>query len=466
MSVDTLFNSRHAALLTAGAAGLLCIVLGAALASQTRFGLLLLAAVSGVAVVALVWRLGFVSLVVWVVVSPLAFPFLRIPANHPYVTFDRVWVGAIGVVLLLGTYRHARIVSKRVRRLALTLAWLTAAFLLRAVLNPSIATQAVETALEAAILPLLLFEFTRREARSQERCRQLALALGVGGALLGVIGIAEHYLGFELASKSAGHQPYEPLLGVFRVSGPYPNPEPYALSILMCLAATLYWLQTSRRYFLGATLVALQLGGVAFALFRTGWIGAIIIVIASFGLRPRRFGRLLGVVGLVGAVVFLAFAQLEQSAGLQERVGNTDNAKSRLASYEQGLTLFTTHPAAGVGVDLYPRAAANLGEAAVGGVQGLAAPHSTIVGTMAEMGLWGLLPLLAVIGAIWLLLREFRRRGTGSDVVLAASVVGAAIAYAVMSLVLWMLPYGESNAFFLILLGMVAARANETAPPP
>jgi hypothetical protein len=65
---------------------------------------------------------------------------------------------------------------------------------------------------------------------------------------------------------------------------------------------------------------------------------------------------------------------------------------------------------------------------------------------------------MALSIAVWWLIRGLRRIGKGPDAVLAASAVGAALGYLVMSLTLWMLPYGQSNAFFLVLVGMVAGR--------
>jgi hypothetical protein len=71
----------------------------------------------------------------------------------------------------------------------------------------------------------------------------------------------------------------------------------------------------------------------------------------------------------------------------------------------------------------------------------------------------GVLPLLVVSYAIWKLVRDFRRAGLRhDDVVLGATLTGAATAFLIMSLTLTMLPYEPSNTFFAALLGAASAR--------
>ena len=67
--------------------------------------------------------------------------------------------------------------------------------------------------------------------------------------------------------------------------------------------------------------------------------------------------------------------------------------------------------------------------------------------------------LIVVCIAVFRLLRAYYRESRATDdQVLAGAVIGAALAYLTMSLSLTMLPYGPSNAFFVVILGIVAVR--------
>jgi O-antigen ligase len=220
----------------------------------------------------------------------------------------------------------------------------------------------------------------------------------------------------------------------------------------------MYWLQRRRAYWLGSALVGLQLIAIALTLFRTAWVGALIIVVASLGLRPKRYGRLFTVLGLVLALLVVAFGQLQQNAAFQTRVQNTSNGLVRIATYEEGWQLFTAHPLFGVGVNQFPNAVQGMPQLRFGGAIAEPYPHSSYVGSLSEQGVWGFVPLLVATFATATMLRRYRRRARGADQLLYASVIGAVIAYLLMSLTLTMLPYGPSNNFFAVLLGMVAAR--------
>jgi O-antigen ligase len=154
------------------------------------------------------------------------------------------------------------------------------------------------------------------------------------------------------------------------------------------------------------------------------------------------------------------YAQLQTNRVLEQRIANTENINGRFAAYRQGAEIFARHPLVGVGVNQFANAQADVSVTVVAGVQAAEHPHSTFVGTLGEQGIVGFLPVVFVVYAIMRLLGELRRRARGDpDVSLWGCLVGASLAYLVMSLTLAMLPYGPSNAFFAILLGVAAARS-------
>jgi O-antigen ligase len=284
----------------------------------------------------------------------------------------------------------------------------------------------------------------------------------IAGGLLGAIGLAERIIGFELASQSGGQRRYDDVIGTTRISGPYSVPETYALSLVICLAATLYWLQSRRRgpYVWGILIVGLEIGGIAFSYFRAAWIAALLVVIGSLGIRPRRFGRAFVVAAVVGSLALAGTTQLEhRNKAFEARTTNTYNIYGRLATYEQGIQLFKSAPLTGVGVDRYNAVVTDRAHVVFHNVKSVTFPHSSFIAVLAEQGLVGFIPLLLLSGGVWLVIRRIRALAeTDEEGVLAGSVAGAAAGYVIMSLTLTMLPYEPSNAFFAALLGITVGR--------
>src|SRR5207247_665972 len=156
---------------------------------------------------------------------------------NPVVTFDRIWIiGMVAVIAGAGAAPRAAPARLYFTRVLLVFAVVWGA---RAFLAPQ-QNLALANWIDALILPFLLFTATRLYARPLKRREQIAAAIMVGGLVLAAIGIAETIFGFELASRSGGALRVESELATVRISGPYPVPEPYALSLLMTFAATLY----------------------------------------------------------------------------------------------------------------------------------------------------------------------------------------------------------------------------------
>src|SRR4051794_6007768 len=175
MLANTPLSSRLTVFATGGSLVGLCVLLGAALASGSNRGFLLAGLVVGAMVALFVTELGFESIRLWAVAGVVLYPFLRLPADHPYVTFDRGWIAAIAIALIVRRDTNRAEASARTRLFILAFIWLTLAFVLRAAYTPSGRTGNIETAVDAVVLPLVLFEFVRRTARSVRLCQRLAL---------------------------------------------------------------------------------------------------------------------------------------------------------------------------------------------------------------------------------------------------------------------------------------------------
>jgi O-antigen ligase len=212
-------------------------------------------------------------------------------------------------------------------------------------------------------------------------------------------------------------------------------------------------------YLVGIAIVSLYLIAIFFNFFRVGWISAVVVIVASLGLRPRRFERAVATVALAAVVVALGFTQLQAESAASNRINNSQTIYARLGAYEQATEIFEQRPILGVGANRYYEAASELPLVRVHGVESVPYAHNSFLQTLAEYGLVGSVSLLAVSIAIWRFIREFRRCSVSSaDAVLGAALTGAAIAYLMYSLTLGMLSYGPSNWFFAALLGIAAGR--------
>jgi O-antigen ligase len=407
-------------------------------------------------------RLGHRALWVWVVAMPAAYAFLRYPPGKTAVSFDRVWVAATVLAILVTAPRGARR-SSASRLMQASLAWLVVSFGLRAALTPSSTVTQVELWIDALCVPFGLFLITRTIVSSAERLRQLMGFLTVAGVVTAAIGIAEFVIGFQLATFSGGQQRFDAANGLVRVSGPFSAPEPFALALVGTLAATLTWvrLRPVPRW-LAVSLVVLQAAAIALTLFRAAWLAEAIVLLGGLVAGTTRRTRRLAVLGVGVGILYVSAVNLQQqSAVVSNRINDVANISGRLAAYRQGFAVFKGNPLVGVGVGQYSTAALAAPTVVVGGVAAVSDPHSSFVAVLTEQGIVGFLPLVCASVAVWWLIRALRRRARrDDDFVLARNVGSAAVGYLVMSLTLTMVTYEPSNAIFAVLLGAVAARVD------
>lgn len=455
-SARPLVNNLLPFLTTAAVASVLggAIVVGGSLSAITVFG------VCGAALLVVFSYLSLPALLVWAPASVLLYPFLRYPQSGSLITFDRVWIGALAVAVALTSSRQN---ARMVRRVAASLTLLVAVFGLRALTSGARPLSTGAVWVDAIVLPVALFFITRELSTSRQYVQQLVGSLSIAGAVLAVIGLAERVIGFELALLSGGSARFDAAIGSVRISGPYSAPEPYALALLICFAATLAWTQLHNdRWLVVAPVICLELAALYLTYFRAAWIGALVIAITSIGLRPGRVGRAIVVTTATAAVLFVAADQLQENRAFATRTADTTNIKGRLATYQEGVDIFREHPLFGVGVEQYAEAQRTV-RRTVGGVDAVSHPHSTFIAVLAEQGIVGFLPLAGAGIAVGMLIRRYRQTASERvDVVFAASLLGAAAAYLLMSSTLTMITYGPSNALFAVALGIGAGRLSST----
>jgi O-antigen ligase len=428
--------------------------------------LLLLGILVGIAFLGMFLYLGSTAVLIWPVAATGGY-LLQLPRDSVIVTFDRAWIGGLLAYIALNQRRIPRTAATRL--LFFALLWLVVSYGLRSATTTVNLDGPLRIWVDAIVLPAILFVACERYCLpGADRFRRLAASLMIAGGVLGAIGIAERIAGFELASLTGGSARFDAAIDTTRVSGPYPAPEPYVLSLSICFAATLYWILTRERgsrIGWALTLAGLQVAGIALALFRAGWIAAILVVLASFGYRPGRFGRAFALTGLAAALALAATTQLESNKTVATRVNNTENISGRLATYKEGVEIFRSAPVFGVGVSRYTEIAQARPAEVIWGGKAVQYPHSSYVGLLAEQGAVGFFPLLLLTYAVWRVLAALRAVSFRSKeaTVLLGTVTGAVLAYLIMSLTLTMLPYEASNTFFAAFLGAACGRVDALA---
>jgi O-antigen ligase len=463
-------EARHEGPVLVGAAAG-SVLIGVAIANGGTFPLLLAGAVFGVTLLFVVSSLGDRAISWWPVLSVSLYPFLRFPHNNSIITFDRLWIVSLGAILFA---RTKPLPATRTTK-AVTAAFLfyVAWYGIRAVTTGAYSDAGrlgpVGSWLDAALLPFLLYVTARRVLTTPERVRRLAASLALAGSIMAGIAIAERVAGFELATRSGGEELFDQVVRVVRVSGPYPAAEMLIIALLVCFAATLYWIQAvgPSAHMLGGIAATIQVIGLGLTLFRIAWLLIPLVLIVAFGLRPKKFTRTVMVTFTVIVAGILLFSVLERNHVFTTRLTGRvaqKNITGRLATYSQGYRLFRSEPLVGVGVNRFSKVAAEQPTPVRNGVAALGFPHNSYLGMLAEQGIVGFAVLFALTFAFWRLMRTFRHEAsTKDDIVLSACVTAAALAYFVGSMTLYLVPAGPANAFLALFIGAAAARLDATA---
>jgi O-antigen ligase len=421
-------------------------------------------------------------LVGWVVLEGFAFPFLRWPHyGTALITFDRAVLLACAGALLLTPARHA---AKESRFLTRSLGLFALAFGLRAAFTEPLPLAPNANAvsplqpgadwLDLVALPFVAFLAASRTLTS-DRWPSMAKALTFLGVSVASLGLAEMLFGVSLAPLSGSAAFLDERSGVVRVTGPYSDPTAYGGVIVICLAATLYWMQATRRYFWGGAAVLIQILGLAPSYTKGVWGAAVVTFIIAFGLR-RRFTSRTALVGLnVALGLGIAYMFFQSSAVVAARVtgeASTDNIFSRVGAYVQGFQIFQEWPWFGAGINQFVPAQHLLEPVIFRGVAATTSPHNTFLDVLAETGIAGFVPLLLVIWAIARVVRACRRRArTGEQVLFGASFLAAVTGYLLLSMPFTLLYSPPVTTILAIFLGAAVARLNQldvlalTRPP-
>ena len=80
---------------------------GLAIARGDLLSLLLVGGLAATALAVILREHGETALLIWVIGGAVAFPLARVPRDEPLITFDRIWIGSMILVVLLGASGRA-----------------------------------------------------------------------------------------------------------------------------------------------------------------------------------------------------------------------------------------------------------------------------------------------------------------------------------------------------------------------
>ncbi|MGH2968262.1 MAG: O-antigen ligase family protein [Solirubrobacteraceae bacterium] len=207
------------------------------------------------------------------------------------------------------------------------------------------------------------------------------------------------------------------VLGHARAGGPIADPNDFAYVIACMLPLSGYLLSAERgRRLLWAACFVLLVAAVLATLSRGALVG--LAALAVWGAVSRRIpigGVALGLMALLGviAVAFAAWAPI-----LQDRIESKGriadrNVGSRQAFWEGSLRMAADRPLVGVGPGGFGREASDYVRDDPLGID-QPVVHNSYLEVLAELGLLGLLPFVAFLGAVWRLLGRARARAVAA----------------------------------------------------
>jgi O-antigen ligase len=454
----------------------LAVVLGSTgeivlLSRGGRLGLIVLGTLAVAAGALLFADYVFEALVVWVVLEGIGFPFLRYPYHAaPLFTFDRYVMFALAGALLLNRTRR---MSPRSRQLAWALGAFAAGFGLRALTThqlllppgfvPVSSLQPFADWIDGVLLPFIVFLVAARTV-TPNRWPIVAKALTAAGVVIASIALLEWVFGFELATLTGLDPFFDPTAGVVRSGGPYPEPTALGSVMVICMAGTLYWLQTERMYLLGGAALAIEVLGLLPGLTKTVWAAAFVVLLLGFGIRNRVSSRTALVAVYAITAVAVTYFFVKSSPVVAARVTSTasdENFLGRVATWKQAIYMFRDSPLYGVGIDQFIGGQLLVPQPAVGGVLPVPSAHNTLLSVLAEAGLLATLPLIAVVYATVRVARACKRLAvTHADAVFRAVFVGALVGSAFLSMTFGEIYEPPSFMFVALLLGAAAARVD------
>jgi len=354
-----------------------------------------------------------IGLLVWIALAPYSLSFhlyAKVSSSTPALDVTRIAVLLLSL-RLLSTAVAPHAVSGGARRRLARLTWteiaMAASVVALALSAPAShlgAFGALQTIFDFVLTPMLVYYFARNWLRDR---RALMAAVGVVAGIsvvLSIISIREQLTGYATFSPIPYSWLYE--MNLRRVLSVFGSPAAMSTVLAIPLPFLLYGLAQSdtpaRRLALGVALLV-TLAGVFFVYVRSGWLGALLGIIATIALGPKIRRTLLPAVPVaVLSALGLSMAALVDPSVIQKRIASEGPIEYRVKALQVGSDLFRRSPILGYGFSNYGTAAAEFGwnpeRMRIRGE--VPSPHNSYLDVLVSGGLLALIPYLAVFATL------------------------------------------------------------------
>ena len=438
-------------------------------------------------------------LIVWFVTTPLASFYVRFPIDRSILTYNRVVIALVVVILLLNSvYTTVSTTTgsetespslKAVRRSSLSVSKFEAAWALLSVFALASAlarsnnvAYATRTAVDTFWLPLAAFHIAKNYVDPRKAGRGLLLGSIALAFLLFATGVFEIATGTDLFAYKGSELVRE---GERRVNGPFAADSSFAiictiLFLFLLAAPKLFRVRFDRT---GKLVYSCAVAGVALGallpMFRTVALALVVSGIVLLWLKehPNHQSSMLRTVtrrglplgALLVTILIALVGWIATSAPLPggSRLTDPRSAYGRLAAWQGAAEMVFDNPVLGVGLanyaDYYDATHYYADEAPEEVLETKAgdSPHSNVLWIGAELGLTGL--ALYVAANVYLFLMGWRavKGARDSRQRLAAScLLAIVVAYWMSGLTLTSGYYSDSNLYFLFLAGALNRFSN------
>jgi O-antigen ligase len=236
------------------------------------------------------------------------------------------------------------------------------------------------------------------------------------------------------------------------------NPNTLAATLILPLSLAVGFLLSSGawlRRFLLMGVVALIAASICATMSRGGLIGAAVVLLVYLW-RARARGRLLMPAAAAGTIILtmpdMFFSRIWGAAA--------DRGAGRLDIWGVGLWAFRHYAVLGAGLDCFPDAYNQYSYTAVHFMGFNLAPHNAYLGTAVELGTVGILLLLAVLTAHFLLAAKLRRADSDESSRLRWLAYEAAY-WALLACGFFLDLFWEEYFWFALMLLIIGVRVQE-----
>ena len=418
-------------------------------------------------------------LLAWFTTTPLASFYIRFPTDRSIITFNRVVLGLV-ILMLIVSYRLLNSNEEGFSLTRFEIAWaiLSVVALASAMTHSNNVAYATRIAIDTFWLPIAAFYVARRHFDLKTGGRLLLLGCMGVALFLFVTGAVELATGIDLFQYKGAELVRE---GERRVNGPFAADSSFAI---VCLILFLFlqaapklinarFDRSGRLLYVCATVAAAF--GALLSLFRVVALALIVAWIAQRFLSRRdpremiRIGlrRLLPVGTLLVLILILlgAWLVMTDSDRAVSRLINPRSVFGRVATWMGAAEIAVENPVRGVGLTNYAEhydASHYYSDEApeeVLDTKAAASPHSNLLWIAAELGVpAGAVYVVANLCLFLLGWRALRRPKDKRRRIAAACFVSLVLAYWIPGLTLASGYYSDLNLYLFFLLGALSTQ--------